>query len=100
VFTRMATMLTALSTAAVVRDHVFAAAPGSFLRLGPVEVAVLEVLRDPGAIEATPRDTRARLMELIETGAVRATLLADEIAEEHHVGARNRWRELELVVWP
>ena len=67
------------------------------LRLGPVEVAVLEVLRDPGAIEATPTDTRARLMELIETGAVRAALLADEIAEEHHVGARNRWRELELV---
>ncbi len=67
------------------------------LQLTPAEVAVIEVLRDPGAAEASENDIRVRLRELIETGMVRAALVADEIAEEHHVGARALWRTMELI---
>ena len=67
------------------------------LRLGPVEVAVLEILRDPGSVDASWAETQQRFAELIASGAVRGDVLAGEIAEERHVGARLRWRELELV---
>ena len=67
------------------------------LRLAPVEVAVIEVLRDPAAVEATDAELRDRIAELIDRGAVRPGLLAEEIADERHVGARHRWQELDLV---
>ena len=35
------------------------------LRLGPVEVAVLEILRDPGSVEASWAETRQRFAELL-----------------------------------
>lgn len=66
-------------------------------RLTPAEVAVIEVLRDPGAAEASDDDIRVRVRKLVETGMIRASLVADEITEEHHVGARARWRAMELT---
>ena len=67
------------------------------LRLEPIEVAVIEVLRDPIAVEASDAAMRKRIAELIAAGTVRAHLVANEIAEERHLGARERWRRLELV---
>jgi hypothetical protein len=67
------------------------------LGLTPVEVAVLEVLRDPGSTETTWPEVQARFADLIATSVIRATVLADEVADERHLGARGRWRELDLV---
>ena len=67
------------------------------LRLDPIEVAVIEVLRDPAAIESTTAELRRRVSDLIARGAVRVDILADEIADERHTGARQRWQELGVV---
>jgi hypothetical protein len=67
------------------------------LGLTAIEVAVLEILRDPAAVEATDAEVRHRLRELIRRGAIRADLIAEEVAEERHVGARRRWHDLEVA---
>ena len=67
------------------------------LRLTPVEVAVIEVLREPGAVEATDAELRDRIADLVARGTIRADVVADEIAHERHVGARQHWRRLGLV---
>ena len=56
------------------------------MRLAPVEVAVIEVLRDPDAVEASDAELRRRIAELVERGAVRLGLLGDESAGERHLG--------------
>lgn len=60
-------------------------------RLTPVEVAVLEVLRDPRSAEAPWPRVVARIRELIADGTVRAGVLAAEAATEPRVKARERW---------
>jgi hypothetical protein len=60
-------------------------------RLTPVEVAVLEVLRDPQASEASWAQIVDRLRELITAGEVRVEVLAAEAATEPRVKARERW---------
>lgn len=67
------------------------------LRLQPIEVAVIEVMRDPGSIEDSVEEIRQRLTDLIRRGAIRGDVIAAEIADERHVGARERWRSLEMV---
>lgn len=67
------------------------------LGLTPVEVAVLEVFRDPGSAEMAWVEVEVRVAELIASGTIRASALAEEAAEERHVGARNLWRALHLV---
>lgn len=60
-------------------------------RLSPVEVAVLEVLRDPDAAEASWPRVVARIRELIADGTVRAEVLDAEASTEPRVKARERW---------
>jgi hypothetical protein len=65
------------------------------LGLEPTEVAVLEVLRDgPMAIE-TPWARLVEAVSLLETdGAIRPWLISEQLGHEHHIAARQRWREL------
>lgn len=69
------------------------------LGLTPLEVAVIEVLRDwPDTVEADIDAFGDRLVELIATGQVRFDKIVDAVAAEHHVGLRERWAALRLVV--
>ena len=52
---------------------------------------MIEVLRDPTAVEASDAEVRRRLLEFIGRGAVRSKFIAEEVAGEHHTGARRRW---------
>lgn len=60
-------------------------------RLTPVEVAVLEVLRDPDAAEAPWPKVARRIRELVDDGKVREKILGAEAAEEPRVKARELW---------
>lgn len=60
-------------------------------RLTPVEVAVLEVLRDPHAAEVPWRRVEERIRELLADGTVRARVLDAEATSEPRVQARERW---------
>lgn len=60
-------------------------------RLTPIEVAVLEVLRDLDAAEASWPRVVARIRELIADGTVRAGVLDAEASIEPRVKARERW---------
>ena len=63
-------------------------------RLTPVEVAILEVLRDPHAAEAPWSRVEDRIRELLADGTVRAQVLDAEAASEPRVQARKRWAAL------
>lgn len=63
-------------------------------RLTPIEVAVLEVLRDPQAAEATWPQIARRIRELADQGVIRATVLAAAAADEPRVAPRARWAEV------
>lgn len=63
-------------------------------RLTPVEVAVLEVLRDPDATEAPWPAVEARIRELIANGTVRGRVLDAEATTEPRVKARERWAKV------
>lgn len=60
-------------------------------KLRPIEVAVLELLRDPAAAESSWSDVERRIAELMATKKVRAQVLAQEAADEPHPKARERW---------
>jgi len=60
-------------------------------RLTPIEVAVLEVLRDPAAIEVSWPQAEARIRELVEDGLVRSGAVGEAAAAEPRVNARERW---------
>lgn len=63
-------------------------------RLTPVEVAVLEVLRDPHATEMPWPRVEERIRELLADGTVRAQVLDAEATSEPRVQARERWAEV------
>lgn len=63
-------------------------------RLTPVEVAVLEVLRDPHAAEVPWGRVEERIRELLADGTVRAQVLDAEATSEPRVQARERWAEV------
>ena len=67
------------------------------LGLTSVEVAVLEILRDPGAVEATWTEVQTRLEQLITSGIIRVAVLAGAVSDERHLLVRGRWRELDLA---
>ena len=50
--------------------------------LRPLEVAVLEVLREPFVVEVSPKQVEARIRELIATGVVRSVRLVEEANDE------------------
>jgi hypothetical protein len=60
-------------------------------KLRPIEVAVLELLRDPAAAEVSWSDVERRIAELMADKKVRTSVLADEATEEPHPKARERW---------
>lgn len=63
--------------------------------LRPVEVAVIEVLRDgPNSIETAWTAFAETVRELAAEQRIRPSLIAEQIQAEHHVAARQRWREL------
>ncbi|MBP9836065.1 MAG: hypothetical protein WA969_14265 [Candidatus Microthrix parvicella] len=65
--------------------------------LHPVEVALLEVLRaGPGVVEAPWIDVADVAGRLAKGGAIRPELLAQQLAREYHVAARDRFDELGL----
>ena len=65
----------------------------------PMEVAVIEVLRDwPMSVEADWDELRYKVSELITTGQIRREQIADQVAEEHHVALRERWADLQSAL--
>ena len=59
--------------------------------LSPMEVAILEVLRDPGAAEMPWLRVEDRLREILRTGKVRSDVVAEAAMSEHRVMVRERW---------
>ena len=59
-----------------------------------VEVAVLEVLRDPHATEVPWPRVEDRIRELLADGTVRPQVLDAEATSEPRVQARQRWAEV------
>lgn len=60
--------------------------------LRPPEVAVLEVLRTgPSFVEARWTKVGRRVRKLAAQNEVRVEAIAEQVAIEHHVGARERW---------
>lgn len=67
-------------------------------RLRPVEVALLEVLRDgPELVEKPWHKVGEVARQLAAVGEIRPEVLAGQLAHEHHVAARQRWDELGLL---
>lgn len=63
--------------------------------LSPSEVAVIEVLRaGPSVLEQGWEEMSEVVCRLAESGDVRVGVLADQIADEHHLGTRHRWAEM------
>ncbi len=63
-------------------------------RLTPVEIAVLEVLRDPHAAEVPWPRVEEHIRELLADGTVRTQVLDAEATSEPRVQARERWAEV------
>lgn len=63
-------------------------------KLNPNEVAVLEVLREPHAAEATLEEVGRTIHRLVEARQIRPELVAAQVADEHHLQARRHWDEL------
>ncbi len=63
--------------------------------LRPLEVAVIEVLRDyPAHVEADWADVVAAIAELADKGRVRPAVIDTDVGSEYHVGLRERWAEV------
>jgi hypothetical protein len=60
-------------------------------RLTPMEVAVLEVLREPDSAEVSWPRVMTRIRELIADGSIRADVLDKQAVEEPRVHARELW---------
>lgn len=64
-------------------------------RLPPIEVALIEVLRDwPDTSEADWTELASAVRRLTAEGHVRPEVITTVVADEHHVGARARWARL------
>lgn len=64
--------------------------------LRPLEVAVLEVLRDPVAVDVDWPTVAERVSQLARRGAIRPDVLREEAADEAVPAVRHRLRELAL----
>jgi hypothetical protein len=60
-------------------------------QLEPREVAVLEVLRDPSAVETPWDEVVLRVRADLRTRDVRRDVLEAQLADESHVALRERW---------
>jgi hypothetical protein len=64
--------------------------------LRPLEVAVLEVLRDPGAVEVEWTAAARRFSDLADVGEIRLEVVSEEAEQESVLIVRARLRELAL----
>lgn len=64
--------------------------------LRPLEVAVLEVLRDPGAVEVEWTAAARRFSDLADVGEIRLKVVSEEAEQESVLMVRARLRELAL----
>lgn len=72
-----------------------------FRELAPLEVAVIELMRDGTRYaEASWDDVEAAVARLAESGAIRLRAVGAQIDDEHHVAARTRWRAIERRLGP
>ncbi len=62
--------------------------------LRPIEVAFLEILREPDSSEHSWPATVQHLRTLLAGGTARQELLHDEIADEAQIAPRERWRTI------
>lgn len=63
--------------------------------LKPVEVAVIEVLRDgPNSVEAAWAEFGETVRRLATEHRIRPSLITEQVHAEHHIAARQRWGEL------
>jgi hypothetical protein len=63
--------------------------------LSPIEVAVIEVLRDwPMSVEVDWDELRDKVAGFVATRQIRVDRISDQVADEHHVALRERWAEL------
>lgn len=67
-------------------------------RLSAIEVAVVEILRDPGSMEVSRTEAFGRLTRLVQDAVVRGDVLAATLTDERDLGALDSWRE--LIAWP
>ena len=66
--------------------------------LRPVEIALIEVLRDgPAIVEQPWANVGTVVALLVAAGEIRPELVATQLGHEHHVAARQRWNELGLT---
>jgi hypothetical protein len=66
--------------------------------LRPVEVALIEVLRDgPTLIEQPWTHVSTVVEQLVDAGEVRPGVIATQVGHEHHVAARQRWNDLGIT---
>ena len=67
-----------------------------FRELEPLEVAVIELMRDGTRyVEVSWDDVEAAVVGLVESEAVRPRAVCEQIDDEHHVAARTRWQAIE-----
>lgn len=66
--------------------------------LRPLEVALLEVLREgPAVVEARWGKVAETVRRLATNGEIRPAVIEAQLGHEHHVAARQRWAELALT---
>lgn len=64
------------------------------LKLRPIEIAVLELLRDPYAADVSWLDVQQRIDKLITSKQVRRNFITEGVTAEKHPNARNRWASI------
>ena len=64
------------------------------LKLRPIEIAVLELLRDPTAADVSWSDVKQRIEELVASRQVRRRFIAEGVTAEKHPDVRHRWASL------
>ena len=69
--------------------------------LTPTEVAVIEVLREgPSLLEVSWAAFAAAFAKLAASGDGRPDLITEQLGDEHHVAARDRWRPIVETLTP
>lgn len=68
------------------------------LELSPVEVAVLEVLRDVSVAEGSWADVVAKVKELEKSGLLRRDALSTTVASESSIAASSSWRHIRALL--
>ena len=69
--------------------------------LTPTEVAVIEILREgPDLLEAPWKSFAAEVLRLAASRELQHERITEQLGDEHHVAARDRWRLLAETLEP